>query len=59
MKRYRRNGSITNTNTEFKIMVIRMLKDLRDRVDYLSENLSNETVSIKKHTDNINKNMKK
>ena len=59
MKIYRRNGSITNTDSEFKIMAIRMLKDLRGRIDYLSENLNKEIVSIKKHTENIHKNLKK
>ena len=59
MKIYRRNGTITNTDIEFKIMAIRMLKDLRGRIDYLSENLNKEIVSIKKHTENIHKNLKK
>ena len=35
-------------DTEFKSMVVRMFKDLRERMDDLSENLNKEMVSIKK-----------
>ena len=41
---------------EFKIMVVRTLKDLQGRIDDLSENLSKERVSIKKDIGTIKKN---
>ena len=40
----------------FKIMVIRMLKDLRGKIDDLSETLNREIVGIKKNIETINKN---
>ena len=40
-------------------MLINMLKDFRGRMDDFSENLNKEIVSIKKHTENIHKNLKK
>ena len=38
-------------DTEFKSMVVRMFKDLRERMDDLSENLNKEMVSIKNDID--------
>ena len=35
-------------DAEFKIMIVRMLKDVRERMDDLSQNLNKETVNIKK-----------
>ena len=43
-------------DAEFKIIVIRMLKDLRGGMDDLSENLNKEIVSIKNDIDTIKKN---
>ena len=36
------------SETEFKIMVIRMLSELRGRIDEHNENFNREIVSIKK-----------
>ena len=38
---------------EFKTMVIRMLKDLRTRMDGLSEHLNNEIISVKNDIETI------
>ena len=43
-------------NSEFKIMVICMLKNLRERMDDLIENINKEIVSIKKDIETINMN---
>ena len=43
-------------DVEFKITVIRMLKDLKGRMDDLSENLNKEMVSSKKDIETINRN---
>ena len=40
-------------NVQFKRMVIRMLRDLRGRMDDLSNNLNQEVVSIKKDIKSI------
>ena len=40
---------------EFKIMVIRMLNELRGRMDEHNENLNREIVSIKKDIETIKK----
>ena len=46
-------------DTQFKIMVIRMLKTLRGGTEDLSENLNKETISIlKKDIETINKKQK-
>ena len=42
-------------DSEIKTMVIRMLRDLRGRMDDLSENLNKEIVSIKKNIETIKK----
>ena len=41
---------------EFKIMVIRMLNELRGRMDEHNENFNRETVSIKKNIETVKKN---
>ena len=41
---------------EFKIMVLRMLKKFRRRIDELSENLNKEITSMKKDIKSIKKN---
>ena len=43
-------------DAEFKIMLIRMLNDLRGIINGLSENLNKVIVSIKKDIETINKN---
>ena len=44
--------------TEFKIMVIRMLNELRRRMDEHNENLNREIVSMKKNIETIKKNQR-
>ena len=46
-------------DTEFKTMVMRMLKDLRGRMDSLNENLNKEIVNIKKDIETIKKKCQK
>ena len=41
---------------ELKLMVIRMLQDIRRRMDDLSENLNKEIISIKNNMEAIKKN---
>ena len=41
--------------TEFKIMVIRMLNELMGRMNENKDNINRETVSIKKNTETIKK----
>ena len=43
-------------DAEFKIMIVRMLKDVRERMDDLSQNLNKETVNIKKDIETIKDN---
>ena len=40
-------------DAEFKIILIRMLKDLRGKMDDLSKNLNRDIVSIKKDVETI------
>ena len=42
-------------DAEFKTIVIRMLKDLRRRIDDLSRNVNKKIVSIKKDLETIKK----
>ena len=44
------------TDGVFKTMIIRMLKDLRKRIDDLTENLNNEMVGMKQYMETIKKN---
>ena len=41
--------------TEFKIMVIRMINELMGRMNENKDNINRETVSIKKNTETIKK----
>ena len=53
-KEYTKMGAINILNAEFKTLVIRMVKELRRRVDELTENFNKETQkNIKMKIENI------
>lgn len=56
IKRYRWNESNINTRCRVSNNGYKDNKDLRRRIDDLSENVNKERVSIKKNTETVNKN---